>query len=345
MKFTNLEGMRSLAVVGATGMVGQEFLNLLAEHKIAIPKLVLLASENSAGETMEVDGREYTVEVLTKESFKDIDVAFFSTPDEITKKFVPAATAYGCLVIDDSACFRMDPKVPLVIPEVNGALLREFTGSVVSVPNCTVTPLAMALAPLKHFGIKRIVVSTYQSVSGAGKDAYDELSVLTASTLNGTPKEPSVFPRSIAFNCLPQIGSLEENGNSSEEMKIVRETRKILELENLKVSSQTVRVPTFCGHGLSVNIEFEKDFGSPTEIRELLDKTAGIKVIDQPENFIYPTNLDAVGSDDVFIGRVRRDHSLTNGLNLWIVADNLRKGAALNALQIMETVYNYRRMV
>lgn len=346
MKFTNLESIRSLAVVGATGLAGQEFLNLLSEYRIAIPTLKLLASEDSEGETIEVGGKEYTVETLSRDSFEDVEVAFFSTPDAVTKKFVPAATAHGCLVIDDSAVYRMEPTVPLVVPEVNGHLLREFTGSVISVPNCTVTPLVMAVYPLiERFGVKRLVVSTYQSVSGAGKDAYDELSDLTASMLNGVPKEASVFPRSIAFNCLPQIGSVDETGNSSEENKVIREARKILERHDLKVSATSVRVPTFCGHGLSVNIEFEKSFDKLDEIRELLDKTSGVKVIDQPENHVYPTNLDAVGSDEVFVGRIRRDHSVESGLNLWVITDNLRKGAALNGLQILDTLYNYRRMV
>jgi len=345
MKFSNLEGIKSLAVVGATGLVGQEFLALLAEHKIAIPRLVLLASENSEGETVEVDGKDYTVETLSGDSFDGIEVAFFSVPDAVTKKYAPIATAHGCLVIDDSSVFRMDPNVPLVVPEVNGSLLRQFEGSLVSVPNCTVTPLTAAIAPLVNlFGVKRIVVSTYQSVSGAGKDAYDELSEQAASMLNGMPKESSVFPRPIAFNCLPQIGAVEENGYTSEEMKLVKETRKILGIDTLKISSTTVRVPTFCAHALSVNVEFEKNFDKIEEIRELLDKTPGIKVIDQPENHVYPTNLDAIGSDEVFVGRIRRDYSVGSGVNLWIVADNLRKGAALNALQILETLYNYRRM-
>lgn len=344
MKFSHVEGVRSLAVVGATGLVGQEFLSLLSEHKIAIPRLVLLASEESEGDSIDVGDREYTVETLARDSFEDVEIAFFSTPENVTKNYVPAATAHGCVVIDDSSVYRMDPKVPLVIPEINGGLLREFSGSLISVPNCTVTPLAMALNPLLPYGIKRVVVSTFQSVSGAGKRAYDELSEQSAAMLNGLPHEGTAFPRAIAFNCLPQIGGVEENGYTSEEMKVLKETRKILSLPDLKISATSVRVPTFCGHGLSVNVELEKGFQNLDEIREALDGAAGVKVIDQPENQIYPTNLDAVGSDEVFVGRIRRDFSVANGLNLWVITDNLRKGAALNALQIIETLFNYRRM-
>ncbi len=342
----HLETIRSLAVVGATGMVGRELLELLSEHRLAIPKVKLLASEDSAGEALEVCERDYPVELLTATSFEGIEAAFFSVPNDITRHFVPIAMKAGCIVVDDSSVFRMQSDVPLVIPEVNGAVLREFSGSLIATPNCSTTPLAMVLKPLlMPYGLKRVVVSTYQSVSGAGTSAYQELSEQAAALLNGAPAESNVFPHQIAFNCLPQIGPATETGNCEEEEKIVRETRKILSLPQLKISASTVRVPTFCGHGLSINIEFQKSFDKVDEIRELLDETEGLKILDRPESQIYPTNVESIGSDEVFVGRIRRDQSVPSGINLWAITDNLRKGAALNSLQILETLYNYRRMV
>ncbi len=346
MKFQHLETIRSLAVVGATGIVGKEFLGLLTEHRLAIPLIKLLASEDSAGETMEVCDREVPVELLTAAAFEGIEVAFFSVPNDITRHFAPIAVKAGCIVVDDSSTFRMDPNVPLVIPEVNGAVLRDFSGLLMATPNCSTTPLAMVLKPfIEAYGLKRVVVSTYQSVSGAGTKAYQELSDQAAALLNGMPVEKNVFPHQIAFNCLPQIGPATDNGNCEEEEKVVRETRKILAMPDLKISATTVRVPTFCGHGLSVNIEFQKPFDSTEELREILDDSDGIQVLDKPENQIYPTNVEAIGSDPVFVGRLRRDYSVPSGINLWVISDNLRKGAALNSLQILETLYNYRRMV
>lgn len=346
VKFQNLEGIQSLALVGATGLVGGEFIDLLSEYKIKIPKIKLLASGDSVGERLVVSGVEHAVEELDHDSFEGMEVAFFSVPTEVTKKFVPHAIDAGTLVIDDSSTHRMDPKVALVVPEVNGHVLRNFQGNIISVPNCTTTPLVLCLKPLQeNFGIKRVVVSTYQSVSGAGKDAYDELSQQTISLLNAKETEMHVFPHRIAFNCLPQIGSVGENGNTDEEEKIIRESRKILELPALKVSSTSVRVPTFFGHGLSVNVELEKEFGKVDEVRDLFDKSLGLKVIDQPDKYIYPTSVEACGANETFVGRVRRDHSVKSGLNFWVVSDNLRKGAALNALQILETLHHYRKMI
>jgi aspartate-semialdehyde dehydrogenase len=345
MKFTHLEGIESLAVVGATGLVGAEFLDLLNEHKIRIPKLKLLASGTSAGQKLSVMGTEVTVEELDHDSFDDVEVAFFSVPTEITKKYVPIAVESGALVIDDSSVFRMNSEVALVVPEVNGQALRDFQGKIISVPNCTTTPLVMALKPLvENFGIKRVIASTYQSVSGAGKDAYEELSEQTISLLNGREVEAKVFPHRIAFNLLPQIGALTQNGNTQEEEKMVWETRKILGLPELKVSSTCVRVPTFFGHGLSVNVEFKEEFGKIEEVRDLLDKTPGLKIIDNPDHHIYPTNVECSGADETFVGRLRRDHSVKSGVNFWIIMDNLRKGAALNALQCLDTLYKYQRM-
>ncbi|MFM8313994.1 MAG: aspartate-semialdehyde dehydrogenase, partial [Deltaproteobacteria bacterium] len=218
-------------------------------------------------------------------------------------------------------------------------------GKIISVPNCTTTPLVLALKCLEdRFGVERVVVSSYQSVSGAGRKAFEELSFQTAALLNGKEAEISAFHHRIAFNCIPEIGEVTENGNTSEEEKVIKETRKILDLPDLNISSTAVRVPTFSGHGLSVNVELNNDFESIEEIRELWDSFPGLKVIDNPSHHIYPTNVECSGSDYTFIGRVRRDSSVKSGLNFWVITDNLRKGAALNALQSLETLYKYRRM-
>jgi aspartate-semialdehyde dehydrogenase len=345
MKFSHLEGIESFAIVGATGLVGQELLDILCEHKIKFPKIKLLASEASAGEKLDFGGAEHTVEKLDSDSFDGVQVAFFSAPNDVTQKYVPIATKNGCLVIDDSSVFRQSPDVPLVVPEINGSLLRDFDGKIISVPNCTTTPLVLALKPLQDkYGIERVVVSSYQSVSGAGRKAFEELSFQTAALLNGKEIEASVFPHRIAFNCIPEIGEVTENGNTSEEEKVIKETRKILELPDLNISSTAVRVPTFSGHGLSVNVELVEDFKTIEEVRELWDKFPGVKVIDNPSHHIYPTNVECSGTDYAFVGRVRRDSSVKSGLNFWVITDNLRKGAALNALQILETVNQYRRM-
>lgn len=345
VKFEHVEAIRSLALVGATGIVGREFLNLLAENHLAVPRLKLLASERTAGESIEVGDTEVVVEVLGENSFQGIEAAFFSVPAEVTAKYVPIAVRSGCVVVDDSAVFRMKSDVPLIVPEINGARLRDFQGMLISTPNCSATPLALALKPLAdQYGLRRVVVSTYQSVSGAGRSAYEELSAQAIALLNGSSFEPTVFPHQVAFNLLPQIGKVTETGDCDEEKKLIQETRKILELPELRISATTVRVPTFCGHGLSVNVEFEKPFSDEKEIRELFDVASGLKVLDHPETHIYPTNVEAIGSDLAFVGRLRRDRSVASGVNFWVIADNLRKGAALNALQILDTVYNYRRM-
>ncbi len=341
--FRHLEKIRSVAVVGATGLVGQEFLEILAENRIKFQKLRLLASEDSAGDWLEVGDYSAPVEVLTPESFQGVDVAFFSVPVDITRKYVPKAVEAGAIVVDDSSAYRMIPDVPLVVPQVNGNLLASFGGKVIATPNCTVTPLALALKPLADkFGIQRVVVSTYQSVSGAGKRAYDELAHQTAALLNGGSEEPEVFPHPIAFNCLPLIGDVDEDGVSEEERKVECELKKILELPRLQVTATAVRVPTFCGHGLSVNVQLRDDFDSIDEIREMMDAFAGLKVLDQPAGNIYPTNREASGSDATFVGRIRRDESVASGVNFWVIADNLRKGSALNVLECLDTLYSTR---
>jgi aspartate-semialdehyde dehydrogenase len=345
MKISKLEEIGSLAIVGATGMVGQEFLEILEERKIKVGELKVLASEDSAGEAIEVGDRTYRVEALGSDSFRGVEVAFFSVPTEVTRRYVPIALEAGALIIDDSSVYRMHPEVPLVIPEINGSTLRDFQGRLISQPNCSATPVAMCLRPLQEmFGVERVVVSTYQSVSGAGRKAYEELSGQTAALLNGATVDPEVFPHQIAFNCLPQIGSALENGATEEEEKIVNELRKLLGAPELKVAATAVRVPTFCSHGASVNVELKSDFGSVEQVRELLDNFPGLKVLDKPSAHIYPTNMECTGSDLTMVGRVRRDRSVPHGLAFWVMTDNLRKGAALNSLQILETVYHYRRM-
>jgi aspartate-semialdehyde dehydrogenase len=240
----------------------------------------------------------------------------------------------------------MSIHVPLVVPEVNGHVLKNFQGKVIAIPNCSTTPLALCLKPLhEKYGLHRVIVSTYQSVSGAGRQATEELSEQAAALLNGRSTEPQVFPHRIAFNCIPEIGETTESGYTEEEEKVSRELRKILDIPNLPVSATAVRVPTFCGHGLSVNVELCKGYDSLEEVRQLLDSMPGLKVKDKVEHHIYPTNVEATGTDQVLVGRIRRDRSVTYGLNLWIVVDNLRKGAALNALQCLETLYRYRRMI
>lgn len=344
MKFKGLESVKSLAIVGATGLVGEEFLTILGEHKIAIAEVKLLASEKSAGQQIEFGSRSYSVETLTESSFDKVDAAFFSVPAETTRKFVPAALKAGAIVVDDSSVYRMDPNIPLIIPEINGSILRDYAGGLVSTPNCTTTPMVLALNPLRDFGISRVVVSTYQSVSGAGRKAFEELSTQTVALLNGQAVEAEVFPHRIAFNCLPQVGAVAESGNSVEEEKMINETRKILSLPELRMAASAVRVPTFCAHGLTVNVEFQNELPAMEVIRELLDSAEGVQVLDRADSHIYPTNVEAIGSDDVFIGRLRRDRSVKNGISFWAVCDNLRKGAALNALQIIDALFTYRRM-
>lgn len=345
MKFISLEAIQSLAVVGATGIVGREFISILEEHKVHIPALQLLASQESAGETIGVGDREFVVGELDQNSFDGIEVAFFSVPAEVTRKYVPRAVEQGALVVDDSNCFRMDRGVPLIVPELNGSILKDFEGRIISTPNCSVTPVAMCLKPLhERYGIRRVVVSTYQSASGAGRKAVDELSQQAAALLNGKSSSAEVFSHRIAFNCLPLIGAATENGDSDEESKLQRELRKILDLPGLLVAATAVRVPTFCGHGASVNVEMEREIDRLEVVQELLDSSPGVWVLDNPASHIYATNTEVSGSDEVFVSRVRRDYTVRSGLNLWVMADNLRKGAALNALQILDTLYAYRRM-
>lgn len=320
----------NLALVGVTGMVGKTFLKVLEERQFPIGEMYMLASARSAGKVVEFMGKQYIVEELTPESFdKDIDIALFSAGGDISKEFAPIAVEKGVVVIDNSSAWRMDYDIPLVVPEVNYEDVRNHKG-IISNPNCSTIQAVVALKPLHEaYGIERIVFSTYQSVSGAGKNGIDELN----NTLEG--KAPSLMPHSIAGNCIPHIDAFLDNGYTKEEMKMVNETRRILHAPKMRITATTVRVPVFYGHSESINIEFKNSFDLD-ELREILSKAPGIKVLDDPANNLYPLAKDAAGKDDTFVGRIRRDESVENGVNLWVVADNIRKGAATNTVQIAQ---------
>ncbi len=331
----------TVAILGATGAVGQETLEILEERQFPLASLRLFASKRSVGEIMACQGKEWTVEELTdSSSFDGVDLVFISATDAISKDYGQRLGAAGIAVIDDSAVFRMDEQVPLVVPEVNAAALRDMPRGIVSIPNCTTTPLVMALKPLHDaVGVKRVVVTTFQSVSGTGSAAMDELMDQTKDLLAFRDITTKVYPYQIAFNLLPHIGSFNEEGDCSEEIKIAKETRKILGAPNLRVTATTVRVPVLRCHSEAINIELERPLNA-NEARAALAAMPGVLVYDDPAKKLYPMPLDATGKDEVYIGRVREDESISNGLNLWVVSDNLRKGAALNAIQIAECLIN-----
>ena len=331
----------TVAILGATGAVGQETLEILEERQFPLASLRLFASKRSVGEIMACQGKEWTVEELTdSSSFDGVDLAFISATDAISKDYGQRLGAAGIAVIDDSAVFRMDEQVPLVVPEVNAAALRDMPRGIVSIPNCTTTPLVMALKPLHDaVGVKRVVVTTFQSVSGTGSAAMDELMDQTKDLLAFRDITTKVYPYQIAFNLLPHIGSFNEEGDCSEEIKIAKETRKILGAPNLRVTATTVRVPVLRCHSEAINIELERPLNA-NEARAALAAMPGVLVYDDPAKKLYPMPLDATGKDEVYIGRVREDESIAKGLNLWVVSDNLRKGAALNAIQIAECLIN-----
>ncbi|MFQ5328887.1 MAG: aspartate-semialdehyde dehydrogenase [Thermodesulfobacteriota bacterium] len=329
----------NIAVVGATGVVGKEIVAILEERKFPVAKIKLLASERSAGSFIEFCGREERVDLLEEESFGDIDIALFSPGASVSKVYAPIAAEAGCVVIDNTSHFRMEPDIPLVVPEVNPEAIGDYRErNIIANPNCSTIQLVVALKPLHDRAtIKRIVVSTYQAVSGAGREAMDELSGQVRALFSMKGVETKVFPSQIAFNCLPHIDTFLDNGYTKEEMKMVNETRKILGDSAIGITATTVRVPIFISHAESVNIETERKV-SADEAREILANAPGIKVLDDPAQGIYPLPINASGEDSVFVGRIREDESIGRGINLWIVADNLRKGAALNAVQIAETL-------
>lgn len=320
----------NLAVVGATGMVGRTFLKVLEEKQLPIENFYVMASARSAGSTLTFNGKDYVVEELTEHSFdKPIDIALFSAGGSTSEKFAPIAAAHGCIVVDNSAQWRYDPKVPLVVPEVNPEDI-EWNNGIIANPNCSTI---QAMLPLKalddKYTIKRVVYSTYQAVSGGGLGGWKDLE----NTMKG--EAPKKWPHPIYNNCLPHIDVFLENDYTKEEMKMIWETRKILHHPDMKVTATTVRVPVFNSHSESINVEFEKPFDI-ADVKKALADFPGIVVEDDPANNVYPLATEATGHDEVFVGRIRRDESVENGLNMWVVADNIRKGAASNAVQIAE---------
>ncbi len=324
-----------VAVVGATGAVGTEMIEVLEERKFPVTRLVPLASTRSAGGMVTFEGNELPIEVLTKDSFEGVDIALFSAGAELSREFAPIAVKAGAVVIDNSAAWRMAPEVPLVVPEVNAHDIQRHKG-IIANPNCSTIQMVVALKPLHDEArIKRIVVTTFQSVSGTGKDAMDELMTECQDLLSFKEASPKVYPYQIAFNCLPQIDDFLPSGYTKEEMKMVHETRKIMGDQSIHVTATTVRVPVYVGHSEAINIETERKL-SANDARAILSIAPGVLLYDDPAHKIYPMPLEVAGKDEVYVGRVREDESIANGLNLWVVADNLRKGAALNAVQIAE---------
>lgn len=325
----------NIAVVGATGMVGRTFLKVLEEEKLPVENYYLFASKKSAGKKVTFMDKEYVVEELCETSFdRGIDIALFSAGGSTSEKFAPIAASKGCIVIDNSSAWRMDKEVPLVVPEVNPEDIKWNKG-IIANPNCSTIQAVVALKPLDDkYKIKRIVYSTYQAVSGAGLGGWNDLK----DGLNG--EAPKKFPHPIANNCLPHIDVFLPDGYTKEEMKMVNETRKILGRDDIRITATTVRVPVFNSHSESINVEFENPFDLK-ELVETLKNAPGIIVQDDPENNVYPMAISATGTNETYVGRIRRDDSVENGVNLWVVADNIRKGAAANAVQIAEKLIEY----
>jgi aspartate-semialdehyde dehydrogenase len=327
----------NVAVAGATGAVGNQMIACLEEMDFPVQRLTLLASARSVGRQLRYRGELIDVQELTDRSFKGVDIALFSAGGATSESFAPAAARDGCVVVDNSSAWRMDPQVPLVVPEVNPQAVAQYKQKgIIANPNCSTIQMVVALNPIhRAFGIRRVVVSTYQSVSGTGKKAIDELFNQTRAMINFLSVERSVYPHRIAFNCLPHIDKFLDNGYTKEEMKMVNETRKIMEAPTMAVTATTVRVPVFFGHSESVNVETERPC-PPDEVRRILSSAPGVQVVDDPAHNRYPLAIDAAGQDLTFVGRIRKDESVPNGINLWIVADNIRKGAATNAVQIAQ---------
>lgn len=328
----------NVAIVGVTGAVGETFLTVLAERNFPIAEFYPLASSRSAGQTIRFADKEYEVLDLATFDFTQVDIGLFSAGSAVSKEYAPIAAAAGCVVIDNTSCFRYEDDIPLVVPEVNAHCIAQYTHhGIIANPNCSTIQMVVALKPLHDaVGIERINVATYQAVSGTGKKAVRELIDQLGELLNGRPIKPSVYPQQIAFNVLPHIDEFQDNGYTREEMKMVWETRKIMEDDAILVNPTTVRVPVLYGHSEAIHLELRTHL-SAQEARKLLSKAPGVKVVDDPQKLLYPTPMmHAAGHDEVFVGRIREDISHPNGLNLWVVADNIRKGAATNAVQIAE---------
>ena len=331
----------NVAILGATGAVGQEFLNLIEERNFPFAELKMLASKRSAGKKIQFMGKEYTVEEATEDSFKGVDIALFAG-GAASKTFAPAAVKAGAVVIDNSSAFRMDPEVPLVVPEVNPEAIANHKG-IIANPNCSTIIMVMALKPLYNVSkIKRVVVSTYQAVSGGGKEAMAELEEQVKAINEGRPVVANILPGAslarhyqIAFNLIPQIDVFKDNLYTKEEMKMIDETKKIMSDDSMRITATTVRVPVYRSHAESVNVEFEDEI-SVEKAREVLAAFPGVTLTDNPDEQIYPMPLETSGKDDVEVGRIRKDYSIDNALNFWVCGDQIRKGAALNALQIAE---------
>lgn len=326
----------NVAIMGATGAVGQEMLKTLETRNFPLTTLKLLASKRSTGKKYPYRGKLLSVEELTQDSFKGVDIVLSSAGGSISQEFAPHAVKAGAVVIDNTSAFRMDENTPLVIPEVNGDALASHNG-IIANPNCSTAQMVLALAPIHKLSpIKRLIISTYQSVSGTGQKAIDELLEQTRQLLNGAKDvESNVYPHRIAFNVLPHIDSFLDNGYTKEEMKMINETRKILGAPSIAISATTVRVPVLRGHSEALNIETQEPIGAD-KVRELLRHAPGVVVVDEPGSNHYPTPIYAEGRDDTFVGRIRDDLSNPNAVEMWVVSDNLRKGAALNAVQIAE---------
>jgi len=328
----------NLAVVGATGAVGKTMLDILVGRKFPVKEVFAVASARSAGDFIEFSGQQIEVHDLDKFDFGDIDIALFSPGSSVSKIHAPRAAGSGCVVIDNTSQFRLNPDIPLIIPEVNPESIKDYTKrNIIANPNCSTIQMLLALKPLHDFSpIKRVVAATYQAVSGTGTNAIEELRLQSAQILDNQPTKPVVYPKQIAFNALPQIDTFLDNGFTREEMKMHDETRKILNDNSIMVSATAVRIPVFYGHSEAVLIETQRSI-SPDKARQLLGAAPGVKVVDDPKNSQYPTAVDdAAGNDTISVGRIRTDISNPNGLWLWIVGDNLRKGAALNSVQIAE---------
>ncbi len=324
-----------VAIVGATGLVGQEFIRVLGQRNFPMASIRLLASDRSAGRKLLFNHQEIEVEETTPDSFKEVDIALFSAGAENSRYFSPIAAQSRAVVIDNSAAFRMVPSVPLVVPEVNPEDIKWHKG-IIANPNCSTIQMVVALYPLHKVNpIKRVIVDTYQSVSGTGSAAVDELTTQTRQVLDGQTTAPHVYPHQIAFNILPEIDVFLDNGYTKEEWKMVEESKKIMHADNMAVSATCVRVPVFTGHSEAIHVEFSHPI-SPDDAEGILAQAPGIKLLDDPTVSLYPQPWSAAGTDEVFVGRIRSDASHPNGLVMWVVADNLRKGAALNAVQIAE---------
>ena len=326
----------NIAIIGATGNVGREMLNILIERKFPINNIELLASEQSKGKILFFGKKKLKVKSLNDFSFTSTDIVLSSPGSEISKKFAPIAASQGAVVIDNTSFFRMNRNIPLIVPEVNSEDIANYKKKgIIANPNCSTIQMVMALKPIHDFfGIKRVVVSTYQSTSGAGKQAMDELFHQTLNVYKNKPLNKKIFTKRIAFNLIPHIDDFVENGQTKEEEKMVKETKKILD-NKISIFATCVRVPVFVGHGESINIETKKAINLEKVI-ELMEKTPGIKLVDRREDGGYVTPDETAGEDDVFVSRVRIDNTVKNGLAFWVVADNLRKGAALNSIQIAE---------